>query len=369
MFEKIMILMWYLCCVFAVPELNDIQDAYVVAVEDEAKKRLEQLSALHKVKAIDISKVHDFGNNLDNDSLNGNIETNPIYITTSKLSQQVDTTDNHDTDSNSNPNLGDNSPELHRSNSSSSIESDLTNDKMDTAMMRNGYINGHSNGPVIHDGYTANGLKDTNMASTQFGKQYGLHHSEDHIYQSVDDDSGFDGPHREMAIDVPANFIGAKKEKPRYPHPNGGPHPLSKSQPTTPIKRPFGGSDGNLTKPPDMTQAEKLEHMEKIKKYQDELRKKRDEEDRLASEEEFLRTSLRGSKKLQALEEARAQQYARQLAPSGIINPNFEEDTLAFAEEDITQAATLPVRSHKPDSTISRPIGKSIFLQTSAKVK
>ncbi len=34
----------------AVPELSDIQDAYVIAVEDQARRRLEQLSALHKVQ-------------------------------------------------------------------------------------------------------------------------------------------------------------------------------------------------------------------------------------------------------------------------------------------------------------------------------
>ncbi len=43
--------------VFSVPELTDIQDAYVIAVEDQARRRLEQLSALHKVQPVDISQV------------------------------------------------------------------------------------------------------------------------------------------------------------------------------------------------------------------------------------------------------------------------------------------------------------------------
>ncbi|ELU16311.1 hypothetical protein CAPTEDRAFT_170318, partial [Capitella teleta] len=41
----------------------DIQDAYVIAVEEQARRRLEQLSALHKVHPVDIAQLQDVGNN------------------------------------------------------------------------------------------------------------------------------------------------------------------------------------------------------------------------------------------------------------------------------------------------------------------
>ena len=67
------------------PELNDIQDAYVIAVEDQARRRLEQLSALHKVQPVDISQIQAVDNGLGaKDALaNGDIAPNSVYIATS----------------------------------------------------------------------------------------------------------------------------------------------------------------------------------------------------------------------------------------------------------------------------------------------
>ncbi|KAH8027188.1 hypothetical protein HPB51_003630 [Rhipicephalus microplus] len=76
----------------------------------------------------------------------------------------------------------------------------------------------------------------------------------------------------------------------------------------------------------------------------EELRLRKEEEERLAQEQEFLRSSLRGSKKLRALE---------QNAPEGILNAAFEtEDTCSFGATLPSDARLLPVSPHKPPSRI-----------------
>ncbi|KAH9375397.1 hypothetical protein HPB48_010743 [Haemaphysalis longicornis] len=86
------------------------------------------------------------------------------------------------------------------------------------------------------------------------------------------------------------------------------------------------------------------DQLERIRKYQEELRLRKEEEERLAQEQEFLRSSLRGSKKLRALE---------QNAPQGILNAAFEtEDTASFGATLPSDARLLPVSPHKPPSRI-----------------
>ncbi len=83
---------------------------------------------------------------------------------------------------------------------------------------------------------------------------------------------------------------------------------------------------------------------------QEELKKRREQEERQAREEEFLRTSLRGSKKLQALETVRAQQ-----TPSpqlGSQNVGFVNDAYETLSED-----QVPYVSH-PDLILKKPVGK-----------
>ncbi|KAK9877616.1 hypothetical protein WA026_019286 [Henosepilachna vigintioctopunctata] len=68
------------------------------------------------------------------------------------------------------------------------------------------------------------------------------------------------------------------------------------------------------------------EQLSSIKKYQEQIRKRKEEEDRLAAQNEFLNRSLRGSKKLQALEN-RAQR---------IINDAFSDDEAVESSGSIT---------------------------------
>jgi len=54
---------------------------------------------------------------------------------------------------------------------------------------------------------------------------------------------------------------------------------------------------------------------------QEELRKRREQEEKHAKEQEFLRTSLRGSKKLHALEDDDEPE-----PPTGFVNDAYDED-------------------------------------------
>ena len=101
--------------------------------------------------------------------------------------------------------------------------------------------------------------------------------------------------------------------------------------------------------------------MERIKKYQEDLRKRKEEEERIQAEEDFLRTSLRGSKKLQELEETRIHPHPHHhgvMAPSGIDNPNYlteEEEGIPMGNLKI---ATLPMRTVNYEGLVQQPLGE-----------
>lgn len=78
--------------------------------------------------------------------------------------------------------------------------------------------------------------------------------------------------------------------------------------------------------------------------FQEELKKRREQEEKHAKEEEFLRTSLRGSKKLQALENRGEESPS--LTVTGFVNDAYDVD------ED------KPYTHPKVDATIQKPVGK-----------
>jgi len=80
--------------------------------------------------------------------------------------------------------------------------------------------------------------------------------------------------------------------------------------------------------------------------FQEELKKRREQEEKHAKEQEFLRTSLRGSKKLQALENQREDSSP----VSGFVNDAYDVD------ED--RIPYTPPKYEQP--TIQTPVGKSI---------
>ncbi|XP_028896296.2 mucin-19 isoform X1 [Zeugodacus cucurbitae] len=71
-----------------------------------------------------------------------------------------------------------------------------------------------------------------------------------------------------------------------------------------------------------------LEQLDSIKKYQEQLRRRREEEERIAQQNEFLRNSLRGSRKLKALQDnkAAAQQQPAAERVSGVENEAYMDD-------------------------------------------
>uniref|UniRef100_A0A1Y1L6I7 MAGUK p55 subfamily member 5 n=1 Tax=Photinus pyralis TaxID=7054 RepID=A0A1Y1L6I7_PHOPY len=217
--------------------------------------------------------------------------------------------------------------------------------------------------------------------------------------------AGDNGPHREMAVDVPDTFIARNKTPPRYPPPKPklqvgynrllgvtfgdssneraidvpdtifeSKIPTSKS--TSHVKSGLNGTaaspalkpvppprdhlkiekDGrlvnrtpapqlparitnnnnnNITSSPAQlsttiaTTAEPTrEQLDSIKKYQEQLRKRKEEEERIAAQNEFLNRSLRGSRKLQALESH----------PQGSINDAFTDDDTRESSRSLTPA-------------------------------
>ncbi|CAD5121818.1 DgyrCDS10288 [Dimorphilus gyrociliatus] len=88
-----------------------------------------------------------------------------------------------------------------------------------------------------------------------------------------------------------------------------------------------------------MTEAEK----ERVEKYKEDLRRKRKQQEKHKEEEDFLRTSLRGSKRLQQLEETPVAAPVQ----AGIVNPVYEQSYDECVDSPISQhqVDTLKVRS------------------------
>lgn len=169
------------------------------------------------------------------------------------------------------------------------------------------------------------------------------HSAHDFNMYDPDSDPGFDhsgqnsfsdsGPHREMAIDCPDSFIATVKTPPRYPPPaqSSAPSTMPRVPPTTPSKtadsvKDKARTDATLSDVATVMASSQpqptLEQLERLRKHQEELRKRREEENRQQAEQEFLRASLRGSKKLQALENKRMG-HGQASPPTGFVNTAF----------------------------------------------
>lgn len=145
------------------------------------------------------------------------------------------------------------------------------------------------------------------------------------------------GQHREMAVDVPDHFVGINKTQPRYPPPprtlnnqsTPGTKPLppprmdsnnDRVTPQLPSKQTTTGKIGQILEPTN-------DQMDTIKKYQDQLRLRREKEERIAATNEFLRNSVRGSQKLATLK-------ADHIAPPPI---GFDNDAYLIDEDDVNK--------------------------------
>ncbi|XP_029719081.1 uncharacterized protein LOC109404436 isoform X4 [Aedes albopictus] len=153
------------------------------------------------------------------------------------------------------------------------------------------------------------------------------------------------GPHREMAVDVPESFIARQKTPPRYPPPrsttqlNGSVKPIPPPRDHLRIEK-----DGRLTNrapvPAPQVPDRKLvpttpqphqhigqvveptpDQLNSIKKFEEQLRRRREEEERIAAQNDFLRNSIRGSQKLRHLQD----------------NPVVEKPTIGVDNEAYTE--------------------------------
>ncbi|ESO02233.1 hypothetical protein HELRODRAFT_161477 [Helobdella robusta] len=170
-------------------------------------------------------------------------------------------------------------------------------------------------------------------------------------------DNSENGSHREMAIDCPLNFVEFKKEPPRYPRPlsliqntsllNNGNNPNSII--IIPNQNNKGDADFNYenempssvsfvsSKNEGGTQMQQ----NKMKKYKEDLQKRKEHEEKIQKEQEFLRTSLRGSKKLLELKEPKNKPSTSSGTPGssavpGIFNPNY------VSEEELNRSRLKP---------------------------
>ncbi|GFR19242.1 MAGUK p55 subfamily member 5 [Trichonephila clavata] len=179
--------------------------------------------------------------------------------------------------------------------------------------------------------------------------------------------------HREMAVDVPDSFVGVTKTAPRYPPPRKKP---PRTPETSSLKknglyhfsadpeasatsvrhvRSMSSQDGQAEAerrtPPTPRISElmrkeevngneeekliELGQLHRIRKYQEEIRKRKEDEEKHAKEEEFLRSSLRGSQKLRALEK-------QQRRSEGLENSAF---LLEEGDDPIKSSSTRLVAS------------------------
>ncbi|GFY39895.1 MAGUK p55 subfamily member 5 [Trichonephila inaurata madagascariensis] len=410
---------------------SNVQDAFVIAVEQQARERLEKLSALKKIKPVDMTKLSQELNECTNSTpeLNGVIENNPIYVTTvpeihNATLERVkkDHLDNYV--NNSSTPHGGKSPHdqtIHGLNGHSQVgivdhdahdqELELTQEIVDKegydetlspsspeTPPRERLLVESQNGadcvanrfselcvsvetllPNLPDKLRSSpnenyqqkhlpSIKQAIVSNQSSSKTNCTVLPKSHIYKPNAVESEL-RTHREMAVDVPDSFIGVAKTSPRYPPQKVNDRGSFKreGQPEFFINS-SGDSSSNETDTSKMNPAAlknastfrtnldntpvpkvtvdsgdydnrnledaSEEQLERIRKYQEDIRKRKIAEEKQAKENEFLRTSLRGSKKLQALEA-----NPPQLPKRGVENTAFEleeENASNFEEKKTT---------------------------------
>uniref|UniRef100_A0A4Y0BPU3 Guanylate kinase-like domain-containing protein n=2 Tax=Anopheles funestus TaxID=62324 RepID=A0A4Y0BPU3_ANOFN len=170
------------------------------------------------------------------------------------------------------------------------------------------------------------------------------------------------GPHREMAVDVPESFIARNKTPPRYPPPRSTTAVTASVTPATPASAQLNGSTKPVPPPRDHLRIEKdgrltnrapvpapqvpdrkivpiasqhqhigqvleptPDQLDSIKKFQEQLRRRREDEERIAAQNDFLRNSLRGSQRLRALQD------------NPIEKPPVGVDNEAYADDEVVE--------------------------------
>lgn len=249
---------------------SNVQDAFVIAVEQQAKERLERLSALKKIKPVDMTKLSQELNECAHSTpeLNGVIENNPIYVTTvpeihNATLERVkkDKFNNHVNNSSvpvSNKSLCDqNMPSVNGHNQVSTdydqelelkqeivdrdedddlfsppsprtppherllIESQNERDSVTTNFSQN-CVSVETLLPNLPDKLRSmpngNHIQRHGLRKSPLGDQKLLNASKTNKnYIKTNGIECESQPHREMAVDVPDSFVGVAKTAPRYP--------------------------------------------------------------------------------------------------------------------------------------------------------
>lgn len=415
---------------------SNVQDAFVIAVEQQARERLERLSALKRIKPVDMTKLSQQLNRQipateHQQELNGFIESSPIYVT-SIPSNNSSSAPQHQpkqdtpprrtaivpgrgvkTGPLSNGHAITNTSSTEEPDSTAEIElkqdlsEDLVNSVSECSASTKGratspFANGRTEVLIGQDSTDASGgtgkLRTTAIVENSSARKLGV--GEDNLnrprrrsgssivvvdtqdpepikHRTPEEQEAEDayntmmmtldnGPHREMAVDVPDSFIARSKTPPRYPPPR----PQCRLQPgvnglaAKPVPPPRDHlrieKDGRLVNraPAPQVPARTAtaaatplchnnntdptkEQLDSIRKFQEALRKRKEEEDRVAQQNEFLNRSVRGSRKLQALES-----HATPQSPIGVVNDGYssaEEADLAPppAAEDDSKSESL----------------------------
>ena len=222
----------------SVPSEN-IQNAYIVAVEEDAKRRLEELVYNHKLTPVDISEdvsepfsYTSSDNLLSSSSPDLSLEEAVLLASMPYSTHSQPMTNGHVEMSEINgfrddkpkKGKGDKGKKSHRTGSAGTTETPMINNLLTSNM----------------HGSSENSL-DKSIDNSSFSDPH----------SSIDMD---DGPHREMAIDVPANFHGKSKSPPKYPSNRSSPQ----SNHSTPLK---SKDNAQNSKPPSSE-----EQMERIRK-------------------------------------------------------------------------------------------------------
>ncbi|XP_050508348.1 protein PALS1 isoform X2 [Diabrotica virgifera virgifera] len=413
---------------------SNVQDAFVIAVEQQARERLEKLSALKRITPIDMNKLSQQLNQTTStgEELNGFIKNSPIYVTSLTATENINNNStankgqgggsvlstttavvaaNKDviTTSKQLPNgrgepLGGLPTIDHLENSNkvpNDVRADVQNDllkagesptqarKLGDRRSSSPFQNGRTE--LLLAAEDNNKVKTTAIIESNNNKlsidlenrprrrsgssivvldgdQEPVKKHPDDLDDSLEYNNmvmmipSDNGPHREMAVDVPDTFIARNKTPPRYPPPKptlqSGLNDSTVCQTsllsdstaatTKPVPPPRDHlkieKDGRLVNrapapqlPARITNNNSItpssnaaptattpvcaeptqDQLDSIKKYQEQIRKRKEEEDRLAAQNEFLNRSLRGSRKLQALESK----------PHGSINDAFEDES------------------------------------------
>nr|BBD75286.1 stardust2 protein [Parasteatoda tepidariorum] len=319
---------------------SNVQDAFVIAVEQQARERLEKLSALKKIKPVDMTKLSQELNECST-AATELIENNPIYVTTVPEIHNATLKKDGRRDQN------DQELELKQE-----IVDDETPSSPETPPRERLLVESQN-------GIATRFSQECVSVETLLPKQF--RPNESHLLDSNcvvsnnnnNNKNESSRTHREMAVDVPDCFVGMAKTAPRYPPQKEEGHPEffinsdSSSNDNSLLHHRNTVNRYNASDIPKSTLDSKEateDQLERIRKYQDDIRRRKLAEERLAKENEFLRTSLRGSKKLQALESYPPQH--------GMENTAFESDD------------SVPIGRLRVDLELAKTYGASELLQS-----